>query len=192
MCACHIEGDWSTRLSEGLWTWQRSGYSTGIDYGVISPNYLNTVKSFVIDDKGQYPSGSDHNWIFCELADKFKVKARLTGNKVVNKRKWNFKDDHDWEPFTNTVGHILSAKHDLEALDVNSLATELTNVMSHAAKTSIGFKPILNEMRRVPIRLPKEKVLAIVAKRSLEVFWKSQLTELMKVNSNDRSHDMTK
>ena len=41
--ACRVEGDLSTRISEGLWTWQRNGISTVIDYGVISPNYLNTV-----------------------------------------------------------------------------------------------------------------------------------------------------
>ena len=190
--ACRVEGDWSTRISEGLWTWQRNGLSTIIDYGVISPNDLNTVKSFVIDDKGHYPSGSDHNWIFCELSDSFKVKMKLTRDKVVNKPKWNFKDDHDWKPFTDAVESILVNKPNLDTLDVNNLAKELTSVLSDAAKTSIGFKPLRSEIRCVPTSVPKDIVLAIVTKRSLEASWKSQLTELMKVNPSERSHDMTK
>ena len=190
--ACRVEGDLSTRISEGLWTWQRNGISTVIDYGVISPNDLNTVKSFVIDDKGQYPSGSDHNWIFCELSDSFKAKLKITGNKVINKPKWNFKDDHDWKPFTDTVGQLLANKPNLDNLDVDSLAKELTDVLSNAAKTSIGFKPLRNEIRRVTTRLPKDIIVAIVSKRSLEASWKSQLTELMKLNSSERSHNMIK
>ena len=126
------------------------------------------------------------------MSDSFKVKLKLTNNKVVNKPKWNFKDDHDWTPFTDTVGNILASKPHLNTLDVNSLAKELTSVLSDAAKTSIGFKPLRSGIRRVSTRLPKDIVLAIVSKRSLEASWKSQLTELMKVNPNDRSHDMTK
>ena len=77
-------------------------------------------------------------------------------------------------------------------LDVDSLAKELTDVLSNAGKTSIGFKPLRNEIRRVTTRLPKDIVVAIVSKRSLEASWKSQLTELMKLNSSERSHDMIK
>ena len=80
----------------------------------------------------------------------------------------------------------------MNTLDVNSLAKELTSVLSDAAKTSIGFKPLRSGIRRVSTRLPKDLVLAILSKRSLEASWKSQLTELMKVNPNEGSHDMTK
>ena len=44
--ACRVNGDWSSRVSEGLWSWNRGGISTVIDYGVVSNLDLNSVKSF--------------------------------------------------------------------------------------------------------------------------------------------------
>ena len=65
----HVNGD--TNVTTGLWTRQRAGVSSVIDFGVISAEHLDTVKSMFIDDKCDYPSGSDHNWIFIDLVDKF-------------------------------------------------------------------------------------------------------------------------
>ena len=65
----HVNG--VPRVSEGLWTRQRGGVSSVIDFCAISSDHLHSVKSFIVDDKGKFSSGSDHNWIFVELEDRF-------------------------------------------------------------------------------------------------------------------------
>ena len=49
---CKKPGDWSTRLTKGLWTRQRAGFSSIIDYSLISKEHAGTVINMVIDDKG--------------------------------------------------------------------------------------------------------------------------------------------
>ena len=69
--ACRVQGQWSTRLTKGLWTRQRGHSSSIIDYGVVSIEHLYSVKSLLIDDEGKYGGGSDHNWLFLSLEDRF-------------------------------------------------------------------------------------------------------------------------
>ena len=57
--------------TKGLWTRQRGGINTVLDYALLSKEYANDFVSMEIDDKGEYPSESDHNWIFVKLKDKF-------------------------------------------------------------------------------------------------------------------------
>ena len=42
--ACRVQGLWSTRMTEGLWTRQRGGSSSIIDYGVVSIEHLNSCQ----------------------------------------------------------------------------------------------------------------------------------------------------
>ena len=54
---CRIPGQWETKLTRGLWTRQRVGSSTIIDYGVVSVEHLSSVKSMYIDDGGIFWGG---------------------------------------------------------------------------------------------------------------------------------------
>ena len=47
-----IPGRWDTRRTSGLWTRQRGGHSSIIDYGVISAEHVDTVIDMKIDDLG--------------------------------------------------------------------------------------------------------------------------------------------
>ena len=49
---CRVPGDLSTMLTKGLWTRQRAGFSSVIDYGVVSSEHINSVVSMEIDDNG--------------------------------------------------------------------------------------------------------------------------------------------
>ena len=70
----HVNG--LDNLTKGLWTRQRSGFSSIIDYGVVGREHISSVLSMFIDDQGHYGGGSDHNWIFMDLADRLVKKLR--------------------------------------------------------------------------------------------------------------------
>ena len=48
----HVNG--YQHLTTGLWTRQRAGISTILDYGVIASEHLPSVVSMLIDDQGVY------------------------------------------------------------------------------------------------------------------------------------------
>ena len=56
-----IDGDESTRIATGLWTRQRGGVSSVIDYVLISAADIGSVVSMEIDETGEWGGGSDHN-----------------------------------------------------------------------------------------------------------------------------------
>ena len=95
---CRTPGQWSTRVAVGLWTRQRNGVSSVIDYAGISREHAHTVVSLVIDDSGSFGTSSDHNWLFLELADHFVKKRRLL-HRQVPKPKWNIGDDQNWDGY---------------------------------------------------------------------------------------------
>ena len=78
--ACRIAGDWSTRICDGLWTWQRGDRVSIIDYAAVSTEHLHTVESMFIDDKGTLGSSSDHNVCFVRLSDQLHLPE--TADKV--------------------------------------------------------------------------------------------------------------
>ena len=86
---CKMPGNWDTRVCEGLWTRQRGGFSSVIDYALISREHTNTVVSMFIDDKGSLGGGSDHNWIVLDVADRFVAKKRVT-NLAIKKRQMGY------------------------------------------------------------------------------------------------------
>ena len=178
--ACRVQGDWSTRISEGLLTWQQNGISTIIDYGVVSNFDLNSIKEFVVDDRGQFPSGSDHNWIFCSVEDKFNVKVSIPSQKPLSKPHWNFNDAYNWAPFANSVQTLIDSDPGLQFLTANELASKLSDLLTAAAKISVGFKPQPGQRRLMSTSLPKDMVSALNLKRELEAKWKSLLTNLDK------------
>ena len=189
--ACRVQGDWSTRISKGLWTWQQNGISTIIDYGVVSNFDLNSIKEFIVDDRGQYPSGSDHNWIFCSIEDKFNVKVSIPSRKPLSKPQWNFNDSYDWAPFASSVQTLIDSDPGLQFLDTNELASKLSEILTEAAKLSVGFKPQQGQKRLMSTTLPKDMVYALKLKRELEAKWKNLLTDLTNLDISLRTADKT-
>ena len=92
----HVNGN--KRLTTGLWTRQRGGYSSVIDFAVISSDHMNTAVSLYIDDEGRLGGGSDHNWLILDVSDTF-VKLKRKTNFKFKKTRWNISDDQDWSRY---------------------------------------------------------------------------------------------
>ena len=120
---CRVPGNWNTRVCEGLWTRQRGGYSSIIDYALISREHANSVISMRVDDKGNLPGGSDHNWIILDIADRFVTKKRASNNPV-KKERWNITEDQDWSAFQ---AHIAESAAAIVGGDVDRLASGISS-----------------------------------------------------------------
>ena len=71
----HVNG--LRHLTKGLWTRQRGSSKSILDFATVTEEHLPTVQSLVIDDKGVYGGGADHNWMFLSLLDNFMLTLSL-------------------------------------------------------------------------------------------------------------------
>ena len=164
---CRVQGDWNTRVCEGLWTRQRGGHSSIIDYALISREHMNTVTSMLIDDKGSLGGGSDHNWIILELSDRFIRKKRKAITEV-KKDRWNISEDQDWSAYQT---HISKSAPSVFGGDVDCLAHKISCSILNALKDTIGLKQ--NNAFKKPRLLPATIVREIKTRDHLEQNWKS-------------------
>ena len=164
---CRLPGSWDTRVCEGLWTRQRSGFSSVIDYALISREHANSVVSMYIDDRGALGGGSDHNWIMLDISDKFVAKKRAT-KPAVAKERWNITEDQDWSSFK---AHMSAAALLIEDGDVDTLASNITSKILKSLHETVGLKKP-NPFKK-PRLLPPTIVAEINIRDQLEKNWKS-------------------
>ena len=167
---CKTEGDITTKITKGLWTWMRGGKTSVIDYGLISANHISSVLKMDIDDSGVWGGGSDHNWIFLALKDKF---SRLfTPKKIkVPKLVWDIKEDQDWSSYEKS---LKLQESQIDKSSVASFANSIFSAMYSSAKETIGMKSCSGEPR--PCVYPQNIVTELAYKRRLERLWKSELS----------------
>ena len=164
-------GQWDTRLTTGLWTRQRGGSSSIIDFAVVSSEHLDSVVGLVVDDQGEYGTLSDHNWLFLELYDKFVRQRRIT-NLNTKKSTWNIKEDQDWSGYKRD---ILNAIKSLNTGSPDKLASSISASILSALHLNIGLKS--SSPRKGPRKLPPDLVSEFRLLRSLEKRWKTLNTE---------------
>ena len=100
--ACRIPGNLSTKIAKGLWTRQRCGSKSVLDYAVISKEHLHSVHSMSINDTGQYSANSDHNWLFLKVSDQFMIQ-KFNSSIKHKKDRWDIKPDQDWSMYKKHV-----------------------------------------------------------------------------------------
>ena len=164
---CRVPGNWDTRVCQGLWTRQRGGFSSVIDYALISREHANTVVGMYVDDKGALGGGSDHNWIMLDISDRFVTKKRTTKHPVPKKR-WNISDDQDWSSFK---AHLSAAALPFDDGDVDTLASDITSAILKSLHETVGMKKT-NTIKK-PRLLPPAIVEEINIRDQLEKNWKS-------------------
>ena len=128
----HING--MSNLTTGLWTRQRGESRSVLDYAIVSNEYLHTVDRLIIDEKGQYGGGSDHNFLFLKVHDRFVKKQKV--NRSVAKKVWNCLDSHDWTGFKEYITRKLSAQKSTD-LSINQRASIITKTLLDAGCSDI-------------------------------------------------------
>ena len=168
-CA-HVNG--CPNLCQGLWTRQRGGVSTVLDYCVVGREHLSSVLSMLIDDQGVFGGGSDHNWVFLDLVDSFVRKLRIS-NLPNKKKSWNIRDSQDWTSFEASVDTMVGEIDDT-ALDDATLANKIAGILMQSGLSEIGLRSNSSKSSIRATSLPKALVDEIKLKRSLEKVWKSK------------------
>ena len=107
-----------------------------------------------IDDRGSYGGGSDHNWIFLDLEDRFVKKKRVI-NRAVKNTRWDIRDDQDWTDYKAHVGRSVPG---VDVSSVDNLASSLSASILHALTDVIGLKSSgkINKPRLLPPSLVNE------------------------------------
>ena len=136
--ASRMDGQVESRLAQGLWTRQRAGVSTILDYAIITKEHLESVVSMEIDDRGVYGGDSDHNWIFVRLRDQFKTKQRLFSADRT-KETWDIKDDQAWSAFQASCLDFLASSDVDRCSSVNSLASLVSQTLLHGLHKGVGL-----------------------------------------------------
>ena len=165
----HING--CPDLTTGLWTRQRGGVASVLDYGVIALEHKSSVKSLFIDDQGQFGGGSDHNWLFLELDDSFVRKYRVS-NLPKRTKKWNITETQDWTGFVDTLNPLVDAID--RTLDDASLVNKAANVLVQSGLKNIGLRSGSSHTSMKATALPRNLVDELRVKRQLEKSWKTK------------------
>ena len=163
-------GDWTSKLTKGLWTRQRGGRSTILDYGVVSKEHVDTVVKMEVDDEGKLPCGnSDHNWLLLIVKDNFvKQNRKMVVDEI--KEVWNISEESDWKPFT---AYIESQIQSIDESTITKHANCLSGALLNGLKSVFGLKKIKAQTKRVA--LPNGIVQELKIKKELkQKFLKAQ------------------
>ena len=166
-----VPGCWDTRITSGLWTRQRGGHSSILDYGVVSAEHINSVITMTVDDHGEYGTLSDHNWLFLDLYDKFATRKRVS-NLPTKKSNWNIKDDQDWSGFQEQISSSVAS---VDNSSPENLASSISASILSALHKHIGLKS--SNVKKRPRLLPPALVAEFRLLRSLEKDWKTKNAE---------------
>ena len=161
------DGDWSSRISEGLWTRHGSDKSTTvIDYVVISAEHISSAISLFVDEKGTLGGGSDHNALVAKLKDKFEL--RLKPQETKKKVGWRVTDDTDWGAYRAAVSSKIGEAKILR--DVEGLADQIASIIVQSLNETVGAKRASAAPKKV---FPMTIVKTLREKRLLEKVWKT-------------------
>ena len=170
--AVRKEGDWSTRISSGLWTRHAPSYgpSTVLDYSLVSIEHMETVRSFHVDEGGDMGGSSDHCFLVTRLLDHF-VKADRTKDSP-SKVSWDIKDDQDWTGYREKTGKALEDIGGNDDGSAEFLNNKLQKVFIKSMEEAIGYKN--TALPPSDRKLPKAMVLLLKERKKLEADWKKQ------------------
>ena len=182
----HING--CPQLCKGLWTRQSMGVSTILDYGVVGREHLSSVLSMVIDDRGVYGGGSDHNWVFLELQDSFVRKMRIS-NLPRQKMSWNIKENFDWSAFEGSVNDMVDGTDENDITDA-ALATKAADILIQSGLKTVGLRSRSTKSSILSTSLPGVLVNEIKLKRQMERVWKTKCSVLSSLPANLRTAEL--
>ena len=174
--ACRVTGDWSTRISEGLWTRHGPDYTSSsvLDYVVVSSEHLDSVKEMTVDEKGALGGGSDHNMVTARVKDKF-VCASQVPRCGANRPGWDIDEDQDWTEYKKVVEQEMQRLQDdgtRNNFSVDLLEHSITKAITKGLEEGVGRRRERNpDSQRV---LPKHIVKTMKERRMLEKEWKTE------------------
>ena len=114
-----------------------------------------------IDDNGNFPSESDHNWIFISLKDNF-VKKQTPDNKAkIPKQIWNITEEQNWDNYNEDL--ILNIGK-IDKSTIETFSDSLIEVITSSMEKNIGKTQIGKTIKK---KFPKNITSLLKTKREL-------------------------
>ena len=134
--ALRIQGDWSSRICQGMWTRHAKDYSnsTILDYIVVSSEDFGSVRGMEVDQGAVYGGASDHNMIFARLTDQF---VSVRSRPKVHKMSWSVDENTNFSKFRSVVQRELDAMPGVD-LGVDQLSDGLTKALIKGLDEGVG------------------------------------------------------
>ena len=163
-------GDWSSRISEGIFTRHNSKSSSTIDFICMSKEHQGSAKSLYVDEEGKWGGDSDHCILEANVEDSY-VRVEEQGRKS-SKPGWNFDEDTDWSNYKETVRASMGG---LDESSVDGLFSGLAGIAFRGMESVFGVK---KENGKRPKQFPKEVLNEIEVKRKLKGEWRKSRSAL--------------
>ena len=166
-------GDPESRICKGLWTRQRGNSKSIIDFVGVSAEHIDSVMSMNVDDSGSYGGGSDHNWSWVKMKDKFRILVPVKRSPK-KKKVWNIDDSQDWTNFKDEiVKQFLPAVDGAGNLGLDDLAALVVNGFQEAGEKSLGYRQKTRRSSMKSRSLPRHVVSQLELKAQMEKQWKT-------------------
>ena len=164
-------GDPETKICSGTWTRQRGNSRSIIDFIGVSAEHMGSVVEMNVDDTGSYGGGSDHNWCWMKMTDKFRL---LVPRQQVKKSKRDFKinDDQDWSQYKQIVHDNLPVDG-VDGIGIDQLANVLVSSFQKGGEEALGYKQQTFRSSMRSRSLPSHMVSEIQLKSNMEKEWKT-------------------
>ena len=176
--AVREQGQWQTRICEGLWTRHAPDYksSSVLDYVVVTSEHLGTAQEMMVDENGVYGGASDHNMLFSRWTDKVLSIKKVTPSK---KPGWAITEETDWQKFQQVVQRELDkAQNWNKSLD--SLSDALTMALTKGLNEGIGRRCIASGKQKL---YPKHIVTLLKDRKQLEKIYKTEKSRFASATS---------
>ena len=128
---------------------------------MISSEHYNDFISMKIDDKGNFPSESDNNWIFITVKDDY-VKKQTQENKTkIPKKVWNITEEQNWEKYNNDLDLNIGK---IDKTTINTLSDTLIDIITSSMEKNIGKTQI---GKTIKTKYPKPIIDLLKTKREI-------------------------
>ena len=176
----HINGEYrnysdpESRLCRGLWTRQRGVSRSVIDFISVSAEHVDSVVTMVVDDTGTYGGGSDHNWCWIKMLDKFRILIPTKKRPRRKVKQWKISDSQDWTIFQEKVAEQLKpVLAEAINLGMDEVASMLVSGFRKGAEQSLGYKKSFKKKSMRANSLPSHLISELELKSQMEKNWKT-------------------
>ena len=135
-----------------------------------------------IDDNGNFPTESDHNWIFITLKDNYTNKLYNNLNIKKTKQIWNILEDQDWDNYKQDLENNI---HNIDKTTIDTFSDSLIKTITTSMEKNIGKITIGKTWKK---KLPKPLIELFKQKRQLFKQYKSLIKTNQEVTTEQQKN----
>ena len=135
-----------SKMYYGKITWTRGPHTSTIDYILGSHSIMGKVRKMVVDEKGNYHMGSDHNVLILNVKGDTNTTTKETNTFPKNHKRivWDINRNQNWSNYQQEINNQFSDWDNHKFHDANALWDSWKSKLIIAATSTIGVKELKN------------------------------------------------